>query len=118
MENKRITIDEMLIGVSKVAVFGHVRPDGDCVGSTMGLYNYICDNYPDIQADIYLEPFSESFKFIKNIDKVKKQYIDGVYDAVFVLDASSRDRVGANGLAAVEKAKKSYNLDHHVSNPG
>ena len=24
-----------------VAILGHIRPDGDCVGSCMGLYNYI-----------------------------------------------------------------------------
>ena len=29
-----------------IAIAGHLRPDGDCVGSCMGLYGYIRDNYP------------------------------------------------------------------------
>ena len=29
----------------RIAIGGHVRPDGDCVGSCMGLYQYIKENY-------------------------------------------------------------------------
>ena len=31
-------IDEILNGVSCMAIAGHVRPDGDCIGSCLGLY--------------------------------------------------------------------------------
>ena len=34
-----IRIDEKLTGVRTVGIAGHVRPDGDCVGSTLALYN-------------------------------------------------------------------------------
>ena len=37
-----------LKGINTVAIAGHVRPDGDCVGSCMGLYLYLKENYPDI----------------------------------------------------------------------
>ena len=113
----KINIDKALEGSVNVAIFGHTRPDGDCVGSTMGLFNYILDNYPDIVVDVYLEPFSDTFKFIANIDKVKGEYTGKAYDTVFVLDASSKDRVGANGLEAIAQAEKSFNIDHHISNP-
>lgn len=112
-------INEMLKGAERVAIFGHVRPDGDCVGSTLGLYNYILDNYPEIHADIYLERFTDNFRFLSHVEDIQSEYTDGTpYDTVFVLDASSRDRVGANGLACIAQAAHSYNLDHHVSNPG
>lgn len=115
----RMKINEMLAGAERVAIFGHVRPDGDCVGSALGLYNYILDNYSAIHADIYLEHFSDSFRFLAHVEDIQNEYIDGTaYDTVFVLDASSRDRVGANGLACIAQAARSYNLDHHVSNPG
>ena len=32
-----------------IAVTGHIRPDGDCVGACLGVYNYIQDNYEHIQ---------------------------------------------------------------------
>lgn len=34
---------------------GPCAPDGDCLGSTLGLYHYIKTNYPDIPAAVYLE---------------------------------------------------------------
>ena len=58
-------IDEFLSEASSVAIFGHVRPDGDCVGSTTGIYNYIKDNYPGIGVDLYLENFPESYKILR-----------------------------------------------------
>ena len=33
-------LESMLDGVKSVAILGHIRPDGDCLGSTLGLYNY------------------------------------------------------------------------------
>ena len=36
-----------LAGIKTVAIAGHVRPDGDCIGSCMGLYLYLKENEPD-----------------------------------------------------------------------
>ena len=55
-----MTIDEFLGEAKTVAIFGHVRPDGDCVGSTTAIYNYICDNFPGIRADLFLEKFPKA----------------------------------------------------------
>ena len=45
-----------LAQVKTVAIAGHVKPDGDCVGSCLATYNYITTWFPEIQADVYLEP--------------------------------------------------------------
>ena len=37
-----------------IAILGHINPDGDCIGSTLGLYNYIIANY-DKKVQVYLE---------------------------------------------------------------
>ena len=34
-------LEQMLEGTKSVAILGHIRPDGDCLGSTLGLYNYL-----------------------------------------------------------------------------
>ena len=36
-------IDEIIGDSKTVGIAGHVRPDGDCVGSCMALYNYLTD---------------------------------------------------------------------------
>ena len=58
-------LKEVLKHVKTVAIGGHVRPDGDCVGSCLGLYQYIKENYEEIQAGVYLEDIPDSFQFIK-----------------------------------------------------
>ena len=44
-------IDSILKDAQSVAVSGHVRPDGDCVGSTLAVYNYIKDYYPNLKLE-------------------------------------------------------------------
>ena len=56
-------IAEVLEGVKTVGIGGHIRPDGDCVGSCIGLYLYIKQEFPDVQAEVYLEEIRDSFKF-------------------------------------------------------
>ena len=41
-------LDSQLEQVKTVAIAGHVRPDGDCVGSCLATYNYISTCYPEI----------------------------------------------------------------------
>ena len=44
-------ISEVLEQVKTMCISGHIRPDGDCVGSCMALYLYIKEWYPEIQVD-------------------------------------------------------------------
>ena len=34
-------LEQALEGTKSVAILGHVRPDGDCLGSTLGLYQFL-----------------------------------------------------------------------------
>ena len=111
-------ITSELAGVKTAAIAGHVRPDGDCVGSCMGLYLYLKENYPEIEADVYLEEVKEGFSFLNSIHEVKKELDENkIYDVLFILDTSVKDRVGVVG-AALDTAKKTICVDHHVSNKG
>ena len=115
-----MNIQDFLSDVKTVAIFGHVRPDGDCVGSTLALYNYITDNFPNIKVQVYLERFPESYKILNGADKAQPLFegsSDQPYDAAFLLDTPSFERVGANGAEAIKAARKTCNIDHHISNP-
>lgn len=115
MENK---IASVLEGVKTVAIAGHVRPDGDCVGSCMGMYLYLKDNYPQLQVDVYLEEVREVFSFIKDIREAKQEWQEGaVYDLFLAFDVSSRDRIGV-ASQVMDTAKKTVCVDHHVTNAG
>ena len=46
---------EEVKGAKTVAIGGHIRPDGDCIGSCMGLYLYLKKELPDTKVNIFLE---------------------------------------------------------------
>ena len=66
-------LDEILEGVRTVAVAGHVNPDGDCVGSAMGVYLYLRDNFPRIQTDVYLEGKKKDFAFLPELSIAREE---------------------------------------------
>ena len=41
-----LNLNKILEPAKTIAIGGHVRPDGDCVGSCMAMYQYIQNNYP------------------------------------------------------------------------
>ena len=117
MTEKR-KIGDFLKGVRHAAVAGHVNPDGDCIGSCMGLYLYLCDNYPDIRVDVYLEEVRDVFGFIGGLSHIKGSLDpDASCDLLILLDISSRDRIGVAG-PLLKKAGKTLCIDHHVTNKG
>lgn len=114
-----IDLKEELKGIRSAAIAGHVRPDGDCVGSCMGLYLYIKKYFPHVETvDVYLEEFAESFHFIKGTDQVKHSCEeDRSYDRMFCLDAGDAERLGG-AVKYLKSAKRSICIDHHISNIG
>lgn len=111
-------LTKALEGVKTVAIAGHVNPDGDCIGSCLGLYLYLQENYPGIRADVYLEQPREVFSFLRGIDQVKCE-CDGseAYDLVVLLDVSSVDRIGV-AAPLLDRAVHTLCIDHHITNTG
>ena len=66
-------LNKILKDAKTIAIGGHIRPDGDCVGSCMGLYQYIRDNYKDRKADVYLEDIPESLKCLPAVDMIRHE---------------------------------------------
>lgn len=108
-------LDDVLKGKSSVAVSGHIRPDGDCIGSCLGVYNYIKNSYPSVDVDVYLQSFSDKFNFIRYSDEVKHEKTDKIYDLFIMLDSSSLDRLG-EFTDMFNNAKETICIDHHISN--
>ena len=104
---------EKIEGADTIAIGGHVRPDGDCVGSCMGLFGYLADHYPEKKVCVYLEEIPEAFDYLK-IDEAMSGKADK-YDLFIALDCGSIDRLGeAQGI--FEKAVDTVCVDHHISN--
>lgn len=105
--------------VQTVAILGHIRPDGDCVGSCLGLYHYLKDNCPNLQQiQIYLQPFSNAFFILEDADKISHDFTtEQSFDLCISCDASDLDRLGP-ARSIFDRAKRTACVDHHVTNPG
>ena len=105
-----MNLTDELKGIKSVAVSGHIRPDGDCVGSTMAVYLYLRKNMPDIDTHIYLEKPADIFDVIKDIDKIEPaEDVNREFDAFICIDCS-KDRLGA-AEKIFDKAKKASKGD-------
>ncbi len=114
MEN----IKEILGEAENVVILGHVRPDGDCVGSCLGLKNYLACLAPELFVKVYLEDIPDSFFFLKGAEEISHDPSDGsVYDLAIALDVSDKERLGAFA-PYFEHAGRTVCIDHHVTNRG
>ncbi len=107
-------LEDILVGVKKMGIAGHVRPDGDCMGSCMGLYNYITENYSHIEAHVYMEEVP-NFEYIHNVDKIESVVKDKDFDLFVAIDVSDSNRIGVAKNEFFATANN-VNIDHHVSN--
>lgn len=111
-----IALTEVLQGKQTVALGGHIRPDGDCVGSCMGLYLYLKEQFPQIKTDVYLQPIADCYKLISETEILQHEAEAGKqYDLFICLDCGDADRLGFSA-PLFERAKETLCIDHHVSN--
>ncbi len=108
-------LNDALSGVHKVGISGHIHPDGDCVGSTMGLAAFLRTYYPDLTVDVYLEEIPAGLTFIAGTDTIRHKIdTDEPYDVFFCLDCGDLHRMG-EFASLFEKAKRTVCIDHHLT---
>ena len=116
--NEMINLAEEMKGVRTVAIAGHVRPDGDAIGSCLGLYHYLKKNYPKIDTKVYLEQIPNAYRMIAGCDEVIHQAAEDTgADLFFCLDCADEKRLGAFSVLC-KNAKRTVCIDHHISNGG
>lgn len=101
---------------ANIGIAGHIRPDGDCVGSCMALYLYLKKMYPEKNIDVYFETMPERFRYLYTEQEYLEEYKKNVqYDVFFSMDCSDKERLG-DALRYFEQAKYTICVDHHISN--
>ena len=107
LENKRTAV-----------ILGHVNPDGDCIGSCLGLYNYLTENFEGLSVTVYLESMGKKFSYLKGYDQVRSEMEpERKFDLCITLDASDVPRLGAFAPYLMQ-AGDSLCIDHHLTNTG
>ncbi|SES68554.1 phosphoesterase RecJ domain-containing protein [Natronincola peptidivorans] len=99
-----------------IAVISHVEPDGDSLGSLLGLglalkkicgsvYIFINDDFPQKYK------FLPGYKYITTYDN--SHNMD--FDFCFVLDCGDLQRLGYS-QSILSRSQNTVNVDHHISN--
>lgn len=113
-------LNKLVSGAETIALCGHVRPDGDSVGSVLALYNYIKKEWPDKEVTAFLEDPQDKFAYLKGFDEAEwpdKDAPDKVFDLFIAMDLGDMERLGNTGKYYLS-AKETACIDHHISNSG
>ena len=104
--NKEISLNNTFL------ITTHENPDGDAVGSTLALANYLSGLGKKVTL-YYRDPLPDLFTFLPMSEEVKTFIPKESYDICFVLDVGEFKRTGEeiNGIGRVGKF---INIDHHL----
>lgn len=125
---------------NRIGISGHIKPDGDCLGSTLGLWQFLSNVYPEKKIHVFLEKPGDEYLFIKgadkivditdiddvsilskkicSVDKTSDVSLNESFDVFIVADSvPEKDRIGV-AYDLFENAKIKVNIDHHITNPG
>jgi phosphoesterase RecJ-like protein len=104
-------VGERLRRAEKILVVSHIRPDGDAVGSLLGLGLALQQAGKTVQMALS-DGVPHSFRHLEGSKQVVKKPA-GPFDLVAVVDCSDLERVG-NAMNGV--VKPGVNIDHHITN--
>lgn len=109
-------LSEKLLKESKVALFCHVRPDGDTIGSACALK--LALESKGVKAEVFCsDAVPQKFLFLEETKKVSSVCPAGFssYSALIAIDNAEVTRLG-DFAADFSVHKNTYSIDHHISN--
>ncbi|MCL2675754.1 MAG: DHH family phosphoesterase, partial [Firmicutes bacterium] len=107
-------ITDIILAAKQILIIGHSRPDGDAFGAGLSLLHtadklnrpadFVCDS-----------PYSPLYSFMQGFERAGVLRFSE-YDAVICVDCGDILRLGKYYMSYFCRAKKTYNIDHHVTN--
>ena len=104
-------IKERLEKSKNILIASHIRPDGDAIGSLLGLGLALLDAGKSVQM-VLVDGVPSSFKHLEGNEQIVKEPT-GEYDTFITVDSADFKRVGK----AFENFRQpDINIDHHKTN--
>ena len=102
---------ELIEKKNEFAITTHIKPDGDGVGSSLGLC-WLLRSLGKRAEVIVHGDVPQAYRSLPGADEIRNiRSIDGKYDAVFVIECSDLERPGIKGL----ENELTVNIDHHAT---
>ena len=110
-EDTQGEIQARLAKAKDVLIASHVRPDGDAVGSLLGLGLALKQAGKNVQM-VLADGVPSSFKYLEGSDQVKTK-IEGTFDTFITVDCADFKRTGKPFETL---GQPDINIDHHITN--
>ena len=102
---------ELIETKHKFGITTHIKPDGDGVGSSLGLCWLLRSLGKDAEVIVHGD-VPIAYRTLPGADEIRDvKAVDNEYDAVFVIECSDLDRPGIAGL----DDEFTVNIDHHAT---
>jgi phosphoesterase RecJ-like protein len=102
---------ELIENKNVFAITTHVKPDGDGVGSSLGLCWLLRSLGKEAEVIVHGD-VPPAYRSLPGADEIRDvRYVNGKYDAVFVIECSDITRPGIDGL----ENQFTVNIDHHAT---
>lgn len=121
-QEKITEVEKLLDKYSKIVIVTHVSPDGDAIGSSLGLYHYLYDSGNDVTV-IVPNAFPSFLKWIKGAKEILDfekypEYAEKLIfnaELIFCLDFNVPKRIHKLGEIVEAAGAKKVLIDHHPS---
>ncbi|MFA6842782.1 MAG: bifunctional oligoribonuclease/PAP phosphatase NrnA [Bacilli bacterium] len=92
-----------------IVIYRHRRPDGDAIGTTLGLRDILRQSFPDKKIYSVGDGIPEYLQFVGEEDQIDVKSLKGFL--AIVVDTANLDRAVVPGI---ENAHKIIKIDHHI----
>ncbi|WMI64396.1 bifunctional oligoribonuclease/PAP phosphatase NrnA [Aestuariibaculum sp. YM273] len=121
MKNEEISnIKQLLSTEKKIVIVPHKNPDGDAIGSTLGLYHYLLKSNHQVHVIApndyphFLKWMPDENKVLKyDTQKAESDELISDADIIFTLDFNALNRTGIMEAALAESTGIKIMIDHH-----
>ncbi len=98
-----------------ILAISHIAPDGDAVGSLLGISETMRAAGKDVTAVID-DGAPPALKFVPGSGTILPSIDAGGFDLMITVDSSDLERIGVAGAYGMANSRKVINLDHHPTN--
>ena len=103
-------IEKAIIKYDRIAIFRHVMPDFDALGTQMGLYYFLKENFPNKDIKVFGDNHvTFTPRLFPEMDRVNDSWFETPFLAIIV-DVSNKSRIADPRF---EKAEYIVKVDHH-----
>ena len=112
-----MTLDEILKEIKKVqniCIMAHEGPDGDAIGSSLGLFHILSGMGKNVE--VLMKKVPETFAFLPDFEAIKDVPSREKFDMAIVVDCPDIKRVNSDLIPYFESAEVTAQFDHHMNN--